>query len=118
MAPPQPTYVSSTGQLTTPPISKRVYDTISDYATIAYLFVETLVAPIVNPNPGPTAPRGQQPANGQAAPPRGGSVLGGSWGRGGGDGGNGGGGGGNSRFMSMNDLRGGDTVDSCRSACG
>ncbi|BEI82807.1 hypothetical protein CcaverHIS002_0306750 [Cutaneotrichosporon cavernicola] len=54
-APPAPTYVSSSGQLTTPPLSKRVYDAISDYATIGYLFVETLVSPIVNPNTAPTS---------------------------------------------------------------
>ncbi|BEI98375.1 hypothetical protein CcaverHIS631_0306740 [Cutaneotrichosporon cavernicola] len=76
-APPAPTYVSSSGQLTTPPLSKRVYDAISDYATIGYLFVETLVSPIVNPNTAPTPPsQGQRPVTGRArAAPTDGGIL-------------------------------------------
>jgi hypothetical protein len=38
-----PTYVSSAGQLATPPLTKRVVNTLRDYATIGYLFVDTLV---------------------------------------------------------------------------
>jgi len=42
--PPQkPTYVSSSGQLTAPPLSKRLYDAARDVAEMAYLFVDTLV---------------------------------------------------------------------------
>lgn len=41
--PQAPTYVSSSGQMSAPPLTKRVTDTLRDYATIGYLFVDTLV---------------------------------------------------------------------------
>lgn len=43
MAPPEKaTYVSSTGQLTAPPITKRLADAVSDLAEIGWLFLDTL----------------------------------------------------------------------------
>ncbi|GMK56899.1 hypothetical protein CspeluHIS016_0307390 [Cutaneotrichosporon spelunceum] len=113
MSEPKATYISSSGELTTPPLQTRVYTTLSNYATIAYLFVETLVAPIVSPNaPGP----GENEPPARAAARTGGGGFGGGGG-GGGSGRRGGGGRGNPGFMDMNDLRGGNTVDSCRSGC-
>lgn len=44
MAPPEKTtYVSSTGQLTAPPLTKRIADAVSDLAEVGWLFVDTLI---------------------------------------------------------------------------
>ncbi|RSH79986.1 uncharacterized protein EHS24_009657 [Apiotrichum porosum] len=109
-----PAYVSSTGHLTNQPLTKRLYDAVSGYATIGYLFFETLVAPLINPNGQTTT--SQQTRS--ASSPRG---EGGPGTRGGGSGGGGGGGSNPPRgggFMTMGDLRGGQTVDGCRATCG
>lgn len=43
MAPPEKTtYVSSTGQLTAPPLTKRIADAVSDLAEVGWLFFDTL----------------------------------------------------------------------------
>lgn len=111
MSAPKSTYVSSSGHLTAPPITKRISDALSDYASIAYLFVETFVTvceareartdnqPIFNPRS--IVPQGQQPSAGA-----GGGTWRGGGGRLGGTGGGGAGGGGRG-FMTMNDIRGG-----------
>lgn len=113
-----PAYVSSTGHLTNQPLTKRLYDAVSGYATIGYLFFETLVAvsvtakapsltcqPLINPNGQTTT--SQQTRS--ASSPRG---EGGPGTRGGGSGGGGGGGSNPPRgggFMTMGDLRGGQS---------
>lgn len=44
MAPPEKTtYVSSTGQLTAPPLTKRIAEAVSDLAEVGWLFVDTLI---------------------------------------------------------------------------
>ncbi|WRT64548.1 uncharacterized protein IL334_001480 [Kwoniella shivajii] len=121
----KPVYVSSSGTLGTQPIISRVSNQASNYASLLYLFVETLISPIINPaswtdpsirssnisgntNTGRGGPSGHG-GNGGGGPGSGGGPSGG----GGGAGGTGGRG-----FMTMGDLRGGGTVDSCRATCG
>ncbi|ODO07817.1 hypothetical protein I350_03396 [Cryptococcus amylolentus CBS 6273] len=103
-------YVSSSGTLTSQPLYNRISNSASDIATIVYLFFETLISPIANPaswtDPSSRpAQRAQRPAGRSG---------------GGGGGGNGPrpGGAGGSGFMTMGDLRGGETVDGCRATCG
>ncbi|GFZ51603.1 hypothetical protein JCM24511_09370 [Saitozyma sp. JCM 24511] len=108
----KPVYVSSSGTLGSRPLTVRISDTIGQYATLGYLFVETLLSPIINPsswaNPSarPPAPRGPGFRSGP-----GGSGGGGSGGGGGGGGGGGyprgGGGNGGGGFMTLDDLNGG-----------
>ncbi|WWC86669.1 uncharacterized protein L201_001546 [Kwoniella dendrophila CBS 6074] len=121
MSNPKPTYVSSSGTLGTQPITSKLTEQVSGYATLVYLFFETLISPIVNPaswsdpsaRPPPKSSSGAKPSG------YGGGGGGGGGGNGGGGGGRGGGsGGGGSGFMSMGDLRGGGTVDGCRATCG
>lgn len=43
MAPPEKTtYVSSTGQLSSPPLTKRIAEAVSDLAEVGWLFFDTL----------------------------------------------------------------------------
>lgn len=56
MAPPEKTtYISSTGQLSAPPLTKRIADAVSDMAEIGWLFFDTLFT--VSPFPTPYNPR-------------------------------------------------------------
>ncbi|KAI9636093.1 uncharacterized protein MKK02DRAFT_44794 [Dioszegia hungarica] len=116
----KPAYVSSSGSLGERPLAVRISDTVADAGSLAYLFFETLLSPILNPaswtNPsatGSSVTRGRNDGNSGS-----GRSLGGGGGGGGGSGGGGGGRGGGGGFMSMGDLRGGGTVDGCRSTCG
>ncbi|WVF69559.1 hypothetical protein IAT40_004337 [Kwoniella sp. CBS 6097] len=129
MATPKANYVSSSGTIGSQPLSRKITSQVSDYVTLAYLFMETLISPIINPaswtNPSlrpqtgkdhkrPGGPGGPSDGHGKGG---GGGGSGGGGGYGGGNGGGGAGGGGGG-FMSMNDLRGGGTVDGCRATCG
>ncbi|OXM75647.1 hypothetical protein C364_07060 [Cryptococcus neoformans Bt63] len=116
-------YVTSSGTLGGQPLAHRISIKISDFATLAYLFFETLVSPIVNPASwtDPTARPKSRGTGRPGGPGGGGSGPGGGWrggGGGGGGGGGSGGGGGGRGFMTMGDLRGGGTVDGCRATCG
>ncbi|XAO24560.1 hypothetical protein I312_103364 [Cryptococcus bacillisporus CA1280] len=110
-------YVSSSGTVGAQPLTHKISIKLSDFATLAYLFFETLVSPIVNPASwtDPTA-RPKSAGTGRPSAPGGGGGGRGGWGGGGGGGGSGGGGG--RGFMTMGDLRGGGTVDGCRATCG
>ncbi|KIR96075.1 hypothetical protein L804_06566 [Cryptococcus deuterogattii 2001/935-1] len=117
-------YISSSGTVGAQPLTHKISIKLSDFATLAYLFFETLVSPIVNPASwtDPTA-RPKSAGTGRPGAPGGGGGPGGGWGGGGGGGGGGGsggggGGGGGRGFMTMGDLRGGGTVDGCRATCG
>ncbi|OXH26643.1 hypothetical protein J005_05352 [Cryptococcus neoformans] len=96
-------YVTSSGTLGAQPLTHRISIKISDFATLAYLFFETLVSPIVNPASW-TDPTARPKSTGTGRP--------------GGPGGGGSGGGGGRGFMTMGDLRGGGTVEGCRATCG
>ncbi|WVQ98289.1 hypothetical protein IAU59_005412 [Kwoniella sp. CBS 9459] len=123
MATPKANYVSSSGTIGSQPLSRKITSQVSDYATLAYLFVETLISPIVNPaswtNPSirPSSGRGSKRPGGPGGSNDGHGRGGGGGGSGGGGGGRGGGGGGGG-FMTMTDMRGGGTVDGCRATCG
>ncbi|WWC59709.1 uncharacterized protein I303_102271 [Kwoniella dejecticola CBS 10117] len=129
MASTGPAYVSSSGTLGSLPLTSRISNQASNYVTLAYLFVETLLSPIINPaswqdpsvRPPPRSSNHRGNGNGGDGGGRGGGS-GGSGGHGRGNGGGGGAGGrgtgGGGGFMSMGDLRGGGTVDGCRATCG
>nr|ODN92659.1 hypothetical protein L203_00938 [Cryptococcus depauperatus CBS 7841] len=104
----KPAYVSSSSTVGSQSLTSRISCKASDVATLVYLFFETLISPIVNPalwvNPSGRVP-------GSARRP--GSGLGGNNSGGTGGGGSGGGGsGGGGRFMTMSDLRGGQSKSS------
>ncbi|RSH92401.1 hypothetical protein EHS25_008816 [Saitozyma podzolica] len=116
----KPVYISSSGTLGSRPLTVRISDTIGQYVTLSYLFVETLLSPIINPaswaDPSARPPAPRSPGF------RSGSGPGGSGGNGGGGGGSGGGGGGGGGyprggggnggggFMTLGDLNGGGTT--------
>ncbi|RXK39187.1 hypothetical protein M231_03544 [Tremella mesenterica] len=141
---PQQTYVSSHGTLTPQPITTRLYRWAEDWGTLGFLLVATLITPLYDPQSfgdpsritqigatqGRVAPGGLGGGGGGGGvglgggnggtTGRGGGGNGGNGptGRGGGGGSGGGVGGGGGGFMTMTQLRGGETVDSCRSTCG
>ncbi|WWD07411.1 hypothetical protein V865_005509 [Kwoniella europaea PYCC6329] len=116
-------YISSSGTIGSQPLTSRLTQQASNYVTLLYLFVETLISPIVNPaswkDPSiRPPPKSNNNNHGSGRPGGGGGGDGGSGGGGGGSGGGGRGNGGGGGFMTMGDLRGGGTVDGCRATCG
>nr|ODN90846.1 hypothetical protein L204_05685 [Cryptococcus depauperatus CBS 7855] len=113
----KPAYVSSSSTVGLQSLTSRISGKASNVATLVYLFFETLISPTDKGKQQPMVnpalwvnPSGRVPDSAR----RPGSGLGGNNSGGTGGGGSGGGG----RFMTMGDLRGGQTVDGCRATCG